>query len=194
MSTWYNFYLGYKKNGKFEAIGPYKKCKDGTFNLAPIFICSSSFSAGIYNKFSKISNEKEIGQTLNGIGEQDSVLSEAGESRCLYFLKYTDLSNLSSNRGFRAGYVSLSAVDAYEQNKASGMHDDFCDYEFDFISPFLYAQLDKEEQRKYIYYAWVDYYSLDYIAGRIFDMATEMLDINEFYENDKNNIYIYMDF
>lgn len=197
MSTWYSFYLGYKKDGVFEAIGPYRKCKDGTFALASIYTCSSSFSAGIYNEFSKTSEENKMGRSLGNIGEQESFMPQETPSRCLYYIRYNDLANLAKSRGMRSGYVSLSAVDAYERAKANGLQEDFCDYEFDYISPFVYATLEKEEQKKYIYYAWVDYYSIDYVAGRILDVATEMLDANEFYNDrgDKDdNLYIYMDF
>ncbi len=42
MSTYYDFYVGVKKDDKIEAIGPYIR-KDGEYHLVPIVSRSRSF-------------------------------------------------------------------------------------------------------------------------------------------------------
>ena len=194
MSTYYDFYLGYKKDGVFHAIGPYGRNEKGEYYLTNIFSRSSSYVTELKNYFSSTETLEEMDDDVKELAKYVGWFSD-GYSYRLYFMPLSELRAYAGNEGIRSGYVSVDAVNIYESIPKEDRDMEFCDYDFEFVSSIVYAKMDKEEQRNFIYYSWIDYNSKSYVASRICSIVDEFQHCNsyaDFDSYDDSNIYIYM--
>lgn len=194
MSTYYFFYLGYKDDdGVFRGLGPYEKTKEGKFEIAPLYDCTRTYSGRIDDDFVFTENKEQIGKEIEKISTYHGFLSEKNYTK-LYYITYRELCSLASGGGVRTGFVDKDMVNAYELNKQNGDYTPFCEYEFECLSPLVYANLTPEEQKDYVYYTWFDYYSKDYLASQILTVAEQMRTTNADVDSphDDDNLYIFM--
>lgn len=184
MSTNYYFYIGEKIDGVFRPGKIY--LENG--NLASIFQTGRTFSGGIADDFS-VEHNKELIDDRLAFAKDYKPCSSAEQTYSLYYISLNDLIALKGDEGIRHGYVDIEAVNSYEiyGKKSDAV---FTDYEFDIFSPIVYANMDKEEQKKYVYYSWVDYESKEYIANRLLNIAMSLYIANVF---DTDNLYIYLE-
>ena len=86
------------------------------------------------------------------------------------FIPLSELARLVGNAGVRKGFISIDAIDAIEQNP---------DIEPEYIveevlSPFGYAALPPEEQKKYSFYMWKEYDNVENFASQLMMMAENL--------------------
>lgn len=184
MSTNYYFYIGEKIDGVFRPGKIY--LENGS--LASILKISKAFSGDIKYDFS-IENDKELIDERLTFAKDYKLCNNKKQTYSLYYISLNDLVTLRGDEGIRHGYVDVEAVNNYEvYGKKSDT--DFIYYDFNIISPIVYANMDKEEQKKYVYYSWVDYESKEYLASRLLNIATSLYIANVF---NTDNLYIYLE-
>lgn len=176
MSRWYSFYLGYKKDGVFHGLAPYKIDDKGNPKLISIFGRSSSFVSDLPDDFRSTSDEKVIGDDIKFIAEEQSWISDAVKYN-LKYLPYKDLLDIARSEGIKRGYVDKEIVNSYEVY-ADKKNTWFYECDFEEISPIVYNTMSKKEQSKYMFYMWIDYASKEYIANLISNIASEFIDFN----------------
>lgn len=171
MSTYYDYYLGMKKeDGKIYPIGPYNK--DG--HLISIYSTSNHWddlqkecwdlsesmaSEELYNRFK-----------AGGFFDDEDHL----------FMKYIPLRDVyarAKDDGLKFGYVPTKLITHQEAYKANSYDNESVvdELNLEAISPIEYAALSEKNREKYAYYAWLDTESIAYEAGRIGAMAAELL-------------------
>ena len=119
MSYYYNYYIGYKKDGKIYPWGPYTH--DG--KLQPALEKSRSFASDLHNYFPYL-NKSEASDEL--IKEFDWAFKNS-DSDYIHNIKYITLDNLPTGSAIRRGYFLISDVEAYEAMLADGDVDYFFD-------------------------------------------------------------------
>lgn len=186
MSTYYYFYLGYKKKGKFHGLGPYK-LEDKEYNkygLTSVLSRSSSYVLDIIDVFQNVVLE-EIGEDLLKIAEHHSILSNKIDYQ-MGALSYLTLSNLAMNCGLVSGYVNRKSANVMELAKQEyGEVDD--DFDIEVISPIVYNQMSDKEKAKYVFYPYINKNSQSYLANILVEICNEYM-----YEKDidEENLYI----
>lgn len=184
MSTNYYFYIGEKIDGVFR---PGRICLENG-KLASILKISKAFSGDIKYDFS-IENDKELIDERLTFAKDYKLCNNEKQTYSLYYISLNDLVTLRGDEGIRHGYVDVEAVNNYEVYGKKSDTDFIC-YDFNIISPIVYANMDKEEQKKYVYYSWVDYESKEYLASRLLNIATSLYIANVF---NTDNLYIYLE-
>lgn len=168
MSYYYNYCIGYKKDGKLYPWGPYNA--DG--KLEPMISHSRSFASNLHEEFHVVA-EKEISDELrkefeyedwNGVKHLD--------------VKYLSEKDLPTGSYIKRGYFLIKDVEAYENDEC----DNFEGF-YDVISPEIYVAKLQYEMRfgknqpkvddegyeytepnasDYMYYAYPDYRTKEY--------------------------------
>lgn len=177
MSYYYNYYVGYKKDGKIYPLGPY----DSMGKLHTALSKSRSFASALYKKFYPI-KETEISDELRGRFESKDWNGELKLNAT--YLTEKELNELSSNY-IKSGYFLISDVESYVR---SG---DTWDIFYDKITPQVYAAklqheltFGKNQPQKdvegneytepnasdYMYYAYPDYDCQEYEVSVLKDM------------------------
>ena len=163
MSYYYNYYLGYMKNGKIYPWGPYTA--DGT--LKQILEKSSSFASDLYYLFDRI-GEDQISEELRKEFEYENFMGEK-----VIVVKYLPIENLPVGSFIKTGYFLIKDVIEYEKDQNS------TDLFYDTVTPSVYAEMIKNEfifgkkeakddeeivhnASDYMYYAYPDYDSKEY--------------------------------
>ena len=174
MSYYYNYYIGYQKDGKIYPWGPYTR--DG--KLQPALERSQSFASNLYNYFSYL-DKSEASDEL--IKEFDWAFKNS-DSNYIHNIKYITLDKLPTGSTIRRGYFLISDVEAYEAMLADGDVDYYFDGFYDMMSPVTYAArivsdinngykydpYDEESRHPatdYMYYAYEDITSAAYEAN-----------------------------
>ena len=180
MSYYYNYYVGYKSNGKVYPLGPYNSLGE----LCCVISVSRSFASELHYDFYKIPEKdmsdelcKEFTYQCDGKVEISNV-------------KMMPISELPGGSFIRKGYYLIEDVQQYEDDEMK-----YFDGFYDHVTPSVYAamaqneaQFGKPEPRKddfdelyypksasdYMYYAYPDYVSEEYEAHMIRQVA-EML-------------------
>ena len=189
MSYYYNYYVGYKRNGKIYPFGPYNSLG----NLKHVISRSRNIASDLHDDFYPIS-EEEISEELR---EQFEHKNYKGEN--VVDVKSLRIDELPSGTYIRSGYFLIEDVKRYEEYEADYYFDGF----YDCVSPVVYAsmaqnevQFGKPERRKddfgtwyypkcasdYMYYAYPDYESKEYEAEMIRSVAymlKEYMDLPE---------------
>lgn len=165
MSTYYDFYLGYKAKGddKLHAFGPYDK-----FGNLTSFLCKSrSFISDIHEEFRKCSIEQLDDELKDKF---TYTYSDPGKNEKVYCnLYYLDYDELPSNCDYmKSGFYPVDEVTEYIQDKESL---DF--YYTEYYSPTEYGMKlatavnsNDEEQIKwlksFVFFTYPDYNSIEY--------------------------------
>lgn len=168
MSYYYNYYVGYKKDGKIYPWGPY----DAKGNLKPMISLSRSFASDLHEDFNAVS-DKEVSDELRKEFEYE----DWNKVKRLD-VKYLSEKNLPTGSYIRTGYFLIKDVQTYE-------NDEYGNFEcfYDVISPEVYAaklqhemMFGKNQPKKddegyeytepnasdYMYYAYPNYETKEY--------------------------------
>lgn len=168
MSYYYNYYIGYIKDGKIYPWGPY----NARGKLEPMISRSRSFASDLHREFYAVS-DKEVSEELRKEFEyEDWNKTKRVE------VKYLSEKDLPTGSYIRKGYFLIKDVQAYE-NDEDGNFEGF----YDVISPEVYAaklqhemMFGKNQPKKdaegyeytepnasdYMYYAYPDYETKEY--------------------------------
>lgn len=124
MSYYYDYYVGYKKDGKIYPWGPYNA--DG--KLKPMISRSRSFASDLHEDFYSVSDE-EISEELRKEFEYES-----WDGSKVIDVKYLPEKDLPTGSYIKKGYFLIKDVQAYED-------DEYGNFEgfYDVISPEIYA-------------------------------------------------------
>lgn len=179
MSYYYNYYIGYKSNGKIYPLGPY----DSFGKLKTVVSKSTSFASDLHRGFYPVSYE-EFSDEL-----QKEFSYKTYKGLEIQRVKYLPINELPKNGFIKRGYFLMEDVQRYEE---SG--DEF-DLFYDYMSPPVYvalleheAKLGRLERYKndfdewvypksasdYMYYAYIDRYSKEFEAYLIWHMSEEL--------------------
>ena len=185
MSYYYDYYVGYKKDGKIYPLGPY----DSMGKLRPALSRSRSFASDLYNEFYPI-KEAEISDELRARFESEDWNGKLKLNAT--YLTESDLSELNSNY-IKSGYFLISDVESYEKDGYTW------DIFYDKITPQVYAAklqheltFGKNQPQKdiegneytepnasdYMYYAYPDFNSKEYEVS----VLKSMIEILRTYE------------
>ena len=182
MSYYYNYYIGYKSQGKIYPLGPYNSIG----RLKDVISRSSSFASDLHEDFSCI-KETEISDEL-----RKEFTTKDWNGNEVVAVKYLPISDLPTGSFVKKGYFLIEDVKRYEDNS-----DDNWDFEgfYDCVTPTVYAAMLEHELKfgkpkrqkddfgewytpkaasDYMYYAYPDYESKEYEAFMIRNVA-EML-------------------
>lgn len=191
MSYYYDYYVGYKKDGKIYPLGPY----DAMGKIHAALSKSRSFASDLYNEFYPI-KEIEISDELRARFESEDWNGELKlNATCL---TESELNELNSNY-IKSGYFLISDVESYEKDG------DTWDIFYDKITPQVYAAklqheltFGKNQPQKdiegneytepnasdYMYYAYPDYnckeYEVSVLKGMIEILSGYELKVDEY--------------
>lgn len=192
MSYYYNYYIGYKKEGKIYPLGPYNSF--GKLNAA--LWRSRSFASRLHEEFNPI-KEEEISEELRKEFEYTD-----WEGKKTVEVKLLPLSMLPTDSYLKSGYFLISDVELYEKD-----HDEEGLF-YDCLSPQIYAaklqheltfgkpaqKLDEEGEEitehsasEYMYYVYPDYRSKEYEASVIREIANAL---NEYTLDDEDIVIL----
>lgn len=167
MSYYYNYYIGYKHDGKLFPLGPYS----ATGKLKPAVCKSRSFASDLHDDLNYV-QEDMISDELR---KEFTYKNYNGED-VMEQIRYCMLQDLPASDGFTRGYFLIDDVKLFEEDRSA-------DVFYDKLSPEVYAAMLKNElllgkpasekdcegeeyQPKsasdYMYYAYMDYSSKDY--------------------------------
>ena len=177
MSYYYNYYLGYKKDGKIYPAGLFNE----KGSIYPVLSRSRSYASDLYCRFVRVSDElmtDELKKYFEYVDYRDEKHID---------VKYLPLSKLPNRPYIKRGYVLISEVNNYEKNIEENEGDP--DFFSEILTPTSYiakvlnelvfdskteenSDSDKdvdEEYRDsshkamdYTYYAFPDYYCEEY--------------------------------
>lgn len=180
MSYYYNYYVGYRHEGKIYPFGPYNSFG----KLKEVISKTRSFASDLHDDFCPI-KEAEVSDEL-----REEFEYEDWNGNKVMYVKVLPIDELPAGSYIRKGYFLIEDVQRYEDNESY----DFDGF-YDHVSPAVYAsmvqneaQFGKPERRKndydewyypktasdYMYYAYSDYESREYEAEMIRSVA-EML-------------------
>lgn len=172
MATYYDFYLGQKVNEKFTIVGPYVFDPINNENkLKPLYATSRSFiDWDSFRDFMDHISMEEMNPDQLKLMCADYSLSAEEEhlKSCAYVCSLKEMIRNSRNGGLRQGYILLEDFE-YIRNQNY-----FVEYIYElteFHSPEEVAEMDFETKSKYGKIAFIETYSLDYIANKIADAA-----------------------
>ena len=168
MSYYYNYYVGYKKDGKIYPWGPY----NANGKLEPMVSRSRSFASDLHEEFYAVS-DKEVSEELRKEFEYEDWTKVKRVD-----VKYLSEKDLPTGSYIKTGYFLIKDVQAYE-NDECGNFEGF----YDVISPEVYAaklqhemtfgknQPNKDDEgyeytepnaSDYMYYAYPDHDTKEY--------------------------------
>lgn len=109
MSYYYDYYIGYEKDGKIYPLGPYNSF--GTFK--PVLSRSRSFASDLHEMFYRIRPEKKSKQLQEALGYLSSDEEMA--------IKFLPVNELPSESYIKSGYFLIKEVEDYlrTENSAS---------------------------------------------------------------------------
>lgn len=190
MSWYYNYYLGYRLDGKIHVLGPF----DNEGKLHSIISKSRSFASDLHEKFVRIKDSEITDELYTYFGE----LSNYGVKTVN--VEVLDIGSLPIGDIVKKGYVLIEDVVAYE----NGDDDVF----YDVLSPEVYAAKANNERMygknveevdefgntfhkpnasEYMYYAWVNQNSEEYES---FILRTFYEAFNKYDDNDREYVVL----
>ena len=128
MSYYYQYYIGYEKDGKIYPYGPYT-CEG---KLKPVIERSRNFASDLHNSFYMVS-DSQISDELRKEFEYEDW---NGEKRIE--VKYCPISNMPSLDYIKRGYFLIDDVQAWEQGGDDSLFDSM-------ITPQVYAEKMRNE-------------------------------------------------
>lgn len=171
MSWYYQYYVGYRLDGKIYPWGPYT----AKGKLKPLIDRSRSFASDLHQEFYCVNQDAITDELRDAFSWKD-----AGGEVIMPSVKYLPVSDLPSKSYIKTGYFLIKDVMAYE-NDEYGDFDGF----YDVLSPAVYAaklqhemtfgkntptkDCEGEEYTEpnasdYMYYAYPDTHSEEYEA------------------------------
>ena len=115
MSTYYDFYVGVKKDDKIEAIGPYIR-KDGEYHLVPIVSRSRSFIHFDEFGYWDLPIEMMADDQVEFFTSEGWTSDERHSISC--YIPYEDIRAMADD-GLVQGYVTLNELDMVAANDYS---------------------------------------------------------------------------
>ena len=186
MSTYYNYYVGYKHDGKIYPLGPY----DCFGKLKCVIWRSGSFASDMHEDFISVSEDMVSDELRKSFEYTDY------DGKKAVNLKYLPLNELPDKSYIKKGYFLIDEVKAYEAGEEYGSRDLF----YDHLDPITYAamaqnecvfgkpkpkkDIDGEEYEvhsasDYMFYAYPDYYSKEYEADVIRNCANSLSEFSK---------------
>lgn len=180
MSYYYDYYIGYKHNGKIYPMGVY----DANGKLHSVVCNSRSFASDLHESFNSIKDD-EISDELRKEFEYDGWDGK----KTMGIVKWLPVKELPSGDYVKKGYFLIEDVKAYEENR------DWFEGFYDVISPQVYVALlerelkfGKNQPKKdiegeeytdpnasdYMFYAYPDYHSKEYEAFILREIVDSM--------------------
>lgn len=159
MSTYYDFYIGVKKDDKIEAIGPYIR-KDGEYHLVPIVSRSRSFIHFDEFGYWEMPIEMMADDQVEFFTSEGWNSDERHSISC--YIPYEDIRAMADD-GLVQGYVTLDELDMVAAN----------DYSQDSLwdiwvkTSEMVAEMDPETRKEYGHIAYIDHYSTGYICRQL---------------------------
>ena len=168
MSYYYNYYIGYEKDGKLYPLGPY----DQSGRLHDALSKSRSFASDLHDKFYRVSDDM-ISEELR----KDFSYETYDHKTEMRQLKYLPVDNLPTDKLESEGYCLIEGIKRYEEEG------DIDDLLYDMLTPQEYIRKMENElkfgrpERKfdeeggefeihscdeYSYYRFIDYNSPSY--------------------------------
>lgn len=199
MSYYYNYYIGYEKDGKLYPLGPFNALRKDKF--LPVLYRSRSFASDLYEDFNVIPKDMYSDELKKAL-----IDSEAFEDEEEYFKSYPNpqylyFSELGSSDFIKTGYFLIEDIVEYEKND----HDTDGIF-YDYLTPTLYAAkaaneltFGKPEKKTdaggydyvpsaasdYSYFAYPDYHCKEYETYCIQEALHSM--INSVYINEEKD-------
>lgn len=185
MSYYYNYYVGYKIDGKVYPFGPY----NSTGKLKEVITKSRSFASDLHEVFYRVAKE-EISDELRKEFEYEDWNGNKSVN-----VKMLPIKELPSGSYIKRGFFLVEDVLRYEDPD-----NDYFDGFYEYISPAVYASMVQNEvqfgkpERKlddcdnwycpkaasdYMYYAYPDYNSKEYEAEMVRSVAYMLNDYSE---------------
>ena len=180
MSYYYNYYVGYKSEGKVYPLGPYNSFGE----LKDAISKSRSFASNLHEEFYPV-KEEDVSYELRKEFEYENWNGDK-----VLEVKMLPINELPTGSYIKKGYFLIDDVQQYEASEYR-----YFDGFYDYISPAVYAsmaqnemQFGKPERRQddydewyypksasdYMYYAFPDYESKEYEAEIIRSVAHMM--------------------
>ena len=129
MSYYYNYYVGYKKDGKIYPLGPYN-CRG---QLRSVMTNSRSFASNLYNEFYSVPDNMISDELRQKFENEDWNGNKTTK------VKYLPVNELPRGSYIKSGYFLISDVQEYEKTG------DTSELFYDTVSPTIYAaKLDYE--------------------------------------------------
>lgn len=162
MSYYYDYYIGYEKDGKIYPLGPY----DSFGTLKPALSRSRSFASDLHKMFYRVRPEKKSKQLQEALG----YLSSDEEME----IKYLPISELPSESYIKSGYFLIKEVEDYlrtEDSTSFSQSMDSCIYAARQQNELLFSgrndKIENEDGDTYrcsdfMYFAFPDYFSKEY--------------------------------
>lgn len=187
MSYYYNYYIGYEKDGKFYPLGPY----DDRGKLKSALSISRSFASDLHDDFLWV-KEEQISDELRKEFEYESFDGERTMN-----LKYLGFQNLPCGSFIKKGYFLIEDIKCYEARKEVSVWDIFYDY----LSPEVYVAKAQNEAKfgppkkkydefgdditehsaaDYMFYAYPDYESKEYEAHILMTFVDSLFSYSRF--------------
>lgn len=185
MSYYYNYYVGYKIDGKVYPFGPY----NSTGKLKEVITKSRSFASDLHEVFYRVAKE-EISDELRKEFEYEDWNGNKSVN-----VKMLPIKELPSGSYIKKGFFLVEDVLRYEDPD-----NDYFDGFYEYVSPSVYASMVQNEvqfgkpERKlddcdnwycpkaasdYMYYAYPDYNSKEYEAEMVRSVAYMLNDYSE---------------
>lgn len=189
MSTYYDYFLAYKKDGQF-----YEHKFVNNQELLYLDSRSNSFNNDLDDLFNEVSKEEISDELFNSF--KNKLYPEyqekfTREDLQLKQIKLVDLEKLNKNSGIRRGFIKKETIEVCEKIE-SGIYDGEMDYDnldYELISPLTYLNLDEKEQKKYGYYAYYNPCCRDALVSNIIRTAYNLLEANTINYNE-DELYI----
>lgn len=183
MSYYYNYYIGYKHDGKIYPLGPY----DGNGRLQMVVSKSRSFASDLHEEFWFV-KEDMVSDELRKEFEHENWKGEKSVD-----VKYCPINDLPDGSFIKKGYFLISDVIRYEE---SDEHEDLF---YEKLTPVAYAakshnelifgkpqpekdiegnEFEVHSASDYMYYAYPDYNSKEFEAFMIKQVAYSLGEYN----------------
>lgn len=190
MSYYYNYYIGYERNGKLYPLGPYNSFGD----LKCAVWVSRSFASDLHDDFYQVPEDK-ISDELRKEFEYENWNGEK-----VLQMKYFPMDEMPKGSFIKTGYFLIDDVKKYEKD-----HDAW-DLFYEHLSPAMYAAmlqneltLGKPQPKKdcegyeievysasdYMYYAYPDYCSREYESFVIKEVGEMLYSYSHFENGEK---------
>lgn len=185
MSYYYNYYIGYKYEGKFYPLGPYNCFGE----LVEVICRSRNWASDLHNNFYYVPEDAISDELREEFQEED------WNGNLTVPVKYLELDKLPKSNFIRRGYFLIEDVRKYEKSLEEGREEFDFDGFYDCITPTVYASMLEHEIKfgkpepkyddcgdlyypksasDYMYYAYPDYSSEEYEVFIIREMAEKL--------------------
>lgn len=191
MSYYYNYCVGYERDGKIYPLGPY----DCFGKIRYVIEKSRSFASDLHDDFYPIKDE-QVSDELRKEFEYEGW----DGNKTMGIIKYLPIEEMPTESFIKTGYFLVDDVRQYEEN-----HDAW-DLFYDKLSPTVYMSMlqneitfGKQQPQKdddgdyiethsasdYMYYAYPDYSSREYESAVIRIMADSLHSYSHFKNGEK---------